>query len=65
MGNMEQVLDIIRIAVTVMTFLCFIAWIVWFLKKDNTATYQKRAQALLDDDDTTPTPTAGNTTTHV
>jgi cbb3-type cytochrome oxidase subunit 3 len=51
---MQPWLDWIRIGVTVATFICFVAWIVWFLNKDNTAKYQARAEMLLDDDDTTP-----------
>lgn len=53
---MEQVTDWIRIITTVTSFVCFVAWMFWFLKKDNKGVYQERAQMLLDDDDTTPAP---------
>jgi cbb3-type cytochrome oxidase subunit 3 len=47
-------MSIIRAVVTVASLLCFLAWLVWFLKKDNHEYYQARAAELLEDDDTTP-----------
>ncbi|MGL4767689.1 MAG: hypothetical protein ACRCV6_06375 [Formosimonas sp.] len=54
-------MTLVRALITVSSFVCFIAWLVWFLKKDNHAYYQDRARELLDDDDTTPTVINSNT----
>lgn len=48
-------MTIIRIIITVTSFLCFVAWLIWFLKRDNKSYYQARALDLINDDDTTPT----------
>ena len=49
-------ITLIRITTTVVSFLCFIAWIAWFMERDTKDKYQRFAQDLLEDDDTTPSP---------
>lgn len=56
-------MSIVRAIITVASFSCFVAWLVWFLKKDNYNFYQARATELLDDDDTSPTIIISNTNT--
>ena len=42
-------MSIVRAIITVASFSCFVAWLVWFLKKDNHNFYQARATELLED----------------
>ena len=56
-------MSIVRAIITVASFSCFVAWLVWFLKKDNYNFYQARATELLEDDDTSPTIISNTNTT--